>query len=443
MQKINIKIRNIHKTALRFLPNPARGFTLIETLVAITILTLSIVAPMSVATQSLSSSYYARDQVTAFHLAQEAIESVRSLRDNNILRNARGEEVDILEGIPENPFIIDTRDNSVDESACVSGCPPLETDGTFYGYGGSGWEPTRFTRTVDAEFVDAPDEMRIDVTVSWQTGSFQPRTFSISENMYRWVPDLVDPGNYAQANYYSQGTYYSQSGYYSQGTYYFQSSYGGGFPQVSSTNSITFNNDTTTHNVPMPATVDSGDLLIVFFTNDGSASVTTPSGWTQLFSASQSSNVRGGVYARAANGSEDSTNVDFVTSASEQAAAQVYRITSWGGGTVANGVAVGTAVAASGSNANPPLVQPTAWGTANTLWMVYAGFSSASGSGVVSSYPSNYSSGATVSSGSSTSGAQTAVARRNLNADQEDPGSFSSGSSAYVVNSIAVRPATI
>ena len=59
----------------------SRGFTLIETLVAVSLLAVVIVAPMSLTTQSLSSAYYARDQMTAFHLAQEAIESVRSVRD--------------------------------------------------------------------------------------------------------------------------------------------------------------------------------------------------------------------------------------------------------------------------------------------------------------------------------------------------------------------------
>src|SRR3989344_5745503 len=63
----------------------SRGFTLIETLVAVTLLSVAITAPMSLTTRSLAAAYYARDQITAFHLAQEAIESVRHARDHNIL----------------------------------------------------------------------------------------------------------------------------------------------------------------------------------------------------------------------------------------------------------------------------------------------------------------------------------------------------------------------
>lgn len=173
-----------------------KGFTLIETLVAVSLLTVSIVAPMSLISKSLSAAYYARDQIIASHLAQEAVETVRHIRDNNVLRTALGEPTDILDGFPIGvPFTVSTLDNSIDAAACSSGtCPPLQLDPTetFYGYG-SGWTDTRFTRTVEAEAVssinDIPQEIRLSVTVSWRTGSFQTRAITISENLYRWLED--------------------------------------------------------------------------------------------------------------------------------------------------------------------------------------------------------------------------------------------------------------
>jgi len=173
----------------------SRGFTLIETLVAVTFLTVAIVAPMSLITKSLSTTYYARDQITASYLAQEAIESIRYVRDNNILASVRGTRTPTFDGIPVGrPFIVDTFSNSIDDDPCnnsTNTCPPLQLDPTktFYGYG-LGWDNTRFTRTVRAEFVDGnPDEMRIQVTVSWTSGSFKPRSFTMSENLYRWIDD--------------------------------------------------------------------------------------------------------------------------------------------------------------------------------------------------------------------------------------------------------------
>lgn len=174
----------------------AAGFTLLETLVAITLLSVAIVAPMSLTTQSLNSAYYARDQITASYLAQEAIEAVRSVRDGNILLNSlTGSSIDLLTGVPTTngtPFTIDARNNAM--ATCpLSGstyiCPPLQTDGTLYGYS-TGWTATQFTRSVSAAFVNGDiNEIKVTVTISWTTGPLQNRSFSTSENLYRWVSD--------------------------------------------------------------------------------------------------------------------------------------------------------------------------------------------------------------------------------------------------------------
>lgn len=62
-------------------PTTLAGFTLVETLVAISILLLAIIGPMTIAQKGIQNSLYASDQTTAVFLAQEAIEAVRQLRD--------------------------------------------------------------------------------------------------------------------------------------------------------------------------------------------------------------------------------------------------------------------------------------------------------------------------------------------------------------------------
>jgi prepilin-type N-terminal cleavage/methylation domain-containing protein len=173
-----------------------RAFTLIETLVAISLLVVAIAGPMSLAAQSLSSAFYARDQMTAFNLSQEGIEAVRSVRDGNILLNVGGTQTDLLAGIPDTtgkPFIVDVRFNDPADSMtlCATTCEPLKSNGTLFGYGiDSSWQPTRFTRTVSAVLVeDNPDEVRISVEVRWRSGAIQERSFTMRENLYRWIPD--------------------------------------------------------------------------------------------------------------------------------------------------------------------------------------------------------------------------------------------------------------
>ena len=59
-----------------------RGITLVETVVAVTILAAAIAGPMTLASQSLKASRDAKNELIATHLAEEGIEVIHSLRDN-------------------------------------------------------------------------------------------------------------------------------------------------------------------------------------------------------------------------------------------------------------------------------------------------------------------------------------------------------------------------
>jgi type II secretory pathway pseudopilin PulG len=176
------------------------GFTLIETLVAVSLMVIAIVAPMSLVSQSLTTAYYARDQVAAYSLAQEGIETVRAVRDGNILSNAtQGTSYDLLLNIPINQdFTADARiAGGTGLVSCGIGvCPLLQVDttNTLYGYQ-AGWNDTKFRRTLNAKYVGpatlngGQDEIRVTVTVTWETATGRTRSFKMYSNMYRWVED--------------------------------------------------------------------------------------------------------------------------------------------------------------------------------------------------------------------------------------------------------------
>lgn len=63
------------------------GFSLVETLVAISILLIVIVGPMTISMRTAKSSSFASEQVQAFFLAQEGLEMAQKSRDDLLLRN--------------------------------------------------------------------------------------------------------------------------------------------------------------------------------------------------------------------------------------------------------------------------------------------------------------------------------------------------------------------
>lgn len=154
-----------------------------------------------------------------------------------------------------------------------------------------------------------------------------------------------------------------------------------GGPLVQSITHTAFGSDATSHLVNMPATVANGDLLLMQFANDGTATVTVPPNWVQLDStADGASQVRQTLLAKCADGTEDGTTVDVVTSTTEQGDALVIRIAAftWQQDLTARGLEVGTAASATSTLPDPPNNAPT-WATTNTLWFAMIGHDATSG----------------------------------------------------------------
>lgn len=59
------------------------GFTLIESLVAITVLLIGVLGPMTAATRGITDGLYAQNQLIATHLAQEGLELLNAQIENN------------------------------------------------------------------------------------------------------------------------------------------------------------------------------------------------------------------------------------------------------------------------------------------------------------------------------------------------------------------------
>lgn len=74
----NFKFKNKYGPVL----SKANGFTLIETLVAIMIISLVITSVVSLMASSIFSARYAKNEIKATYIAQEGIDYIRNLRDS-------------------------------------------------------------------------------------------------------------------------------------------------------------------------------------------------------------------------------------------------------------------------------------------------------------------------------------------------------------------------
>lgn len=192
--------------------------------------------------------------------------------------------------------------------------------------------------------------------------------------------------------------------------------------------------DSTNHLVQMPATVNSGDLLIALLAVDSNFTITTPSGWTSLISQAVTQ-VTGAVFYRVANGTEGGTTVNFVTFASERMEAQVVRIQA---GTYQSVPVAAQANSAAGTTTpDPPNLTPP-WGSANTLWLACA---MTDDTRTVSVYPLPNNQYRTVNAGSGTAFVTLASCSNDVAAASLNPGTFTIGfSSPWVAITVAVRP---
>ncbi len=174
------------------------GFTLVETLVAISILLIATAGPMTIAAQGLQNAFYAREQFTAYSLAIEALEFARAVRDENAIAGDPW-----LEGIPSfcdssnaDGCGIDARTLAwSDCSAAANACTlsydagALGADRGFYTY--EEGEMTVFTRRIWIEEVETDREAEITVEVSWPSGLFSgPRTITLQSRLFNHYDNL-------------------------------------------------------------------------------------------------------------------------------------------------------------------------------------------------------------------------------------------------------------
>jgi type II secretory pathway pseudopilin PulG len=204
-----------------FFKKTNRAFTLVETLVAISIFSMSVLGLLSILASGISNTSYAKQKIVATYLAQEGIEYIRNMRDTYVLYDSDGQtgwnnfNTKVAGGVFHSVSICATTNGcyiNADAStlnytipssqAMTSITLPACTDSTcsnaplhynsntgIYGYTGvdgyAGVVSSGFSRKIQINQINA-NETEVFSTVYWTQGSGN-YSVTFSEDLFNWV----------------------------------------------------------------------------------------------------------------------------------------------------------------------------------------------------------------------------------------------------------------
>jgi len=176
--------------------NMTKGFTLMEAIVAIFLLTVGIIGVSILITNTISSTRISTDKLIASYLAQEGIEIVRNIRDTNWLEPSHsppaphpwdeglttcGGACDATTGNGCIADYISSADSHPNLTTYTGQVLNIDTANGFYSY--SALTPTKFKRKI--VIMPAGDILNVCILIEWQA---KGKTYQIEaqENLYNW-----------------------------------------------------------------------------------------------------------------------------------------------------------------------------------------------------------------------------------------------------------------
>src|SRR3989344_6479366 len=157
-----LKYRNIEK-----------GFTLIEAMMSLVILTVAIGPALFLSSNISSLASVTQNNLIATNLAQEGIEVVRALRDTNWFTGAT-----FNAGLSNGVYRVEWNSNSLTNLGIN---PPLKIDNGLYNY--STGTDTVFRRTVTITNINAAD-IRIISDITWTERGNRTRNVKIESHLF-------------------------------------------------------------------------------------------------------------------------------------------------------------------------------------------------------------------------------------------------------------------
>ncbi|MDR3519621.1 MAG: prepilin-type N-terminal cleavage/methylation domain-containing protein [Candidatus Pacebacteria bacterium] len=198
------------------------GFTLVETLVAIAIFSMSILGLLSVMATGITNTTYAKNKMIAGYLAQEGIEYIRNLRDDYVFYDSQSPstlgwvnfENKTIGGSMGNTICASSNECTFDSTGVivnspsnwpmnnlsihtcsVSNCASGAINGILYYHSATGSyysssspiagdSPSGFIRQIQMTPI-SPNEIEVSAIVYWKQGTKNFST-TLSENLFDW-----------------------------------------------------------------------------------------------------------------------------------------------------------------------------------------------------------------------------------------------------------------
>jgi len=173
--------------------NNEKGFTIVETLIALTIFSIAVAGIITVTVQGGTSTTATRNRMVANYLAQEGIELMRGYRDSSVLATPGDASlgwnnfVSSVSGCVASQCNMNATNPSAPVGCASTGCPLVYTASGFYTSVGTG-TATPYSRKINLASYGS-NEIEILSTVTWKEGSAD-RTITVQESIFNWYETI-------------------------------------------------------------------------------------------------------------------------------------------------------------------------------------------------------------------------------------------------------------
>lgn len=156
-----------------------RGQSLLELMVAMSVMTIGFLAIFAVLSQSLGLNKVAANQYAAANLAGEGIEVVKNITDSNVVQ---GNDRAWNEGLRNGDFGVQYDSTSLEERWKDE---KLKFDIATGLYGYEAGEKTNFIRTIKIESI-SENEVKVNSIVKWQDRAGTDFEINLEDRLFNW-----------------------------------------------------------------------------------------------------------------------------------------------------------------------------------------------------------------------------------------------------------------